>query len=313
MGRKRQTVWFVYRKARINRGSMIMRAHQLCALAQQHLDEDYDFRLLRMPGQSTPGLQSLWARTRPRGGIYFMTKVCTRALTTENALRLQAKADGVIFDHVDSDLRDIRIPGADVHLCCSYDMLAALKARQIRESIPGKPMLLLHNADARLYDQSFPGTDHFSPVYCGTESLGHLPDPIRARMDILDGSGVASMEEAIRRLPNYNFHYCLRSDDNPDDELYKPFTKGFTAAVCRSNVMAHRETSDVVEFLGEDYPYLVSSLSDQEVLDTLDRASLGFGGADWQRGMEVMRSVEDRISPSAIAAQIKSILRELGV
>ena len=62
-----------------------------------------------------------------------------------------------------------------------------------------------------------------------------------------------------------------------------------------------------------DCQYWLKGVLPQEVLDTLDRASLGFGGADWQRGMEVMRSVEDRISPSAIAAQIKSILRELGV
>ena len=311
MGRARQKVWFVYRQARLHRGSVVMRAHQLCEVARAHLGETYDFALLRMP--SNPALQRLWVAARPKGGVYFVTKACTRALKPGNALRLQAKADGVCFDHVDSDLRAIRTVGADVHLCCSYGQLRALERLQrAGAGLPGKPMLLLHNADARLYRQSFPGVAEFRTVYCGTERVGHLPPELRPRIDVLDASDALKFGAALARLPDYNFHYCVRSDDDPDDELHKPFTKGFTAASCRSNVLAHRDTTDVLDFLGEDYPWLVGSLDTEEVLGTLDRAAADFGGPVWRRGLARMEDVAERISPRAIAAQIATILKELG-
>lgn len=311
MRRARQKIWFVYRQAQLHRGSVVMRAHQLCEVARAHLGGMYEFDLLRMP--SNPALQRLWVAARPRGGIYFVTKACTRKLKPENALRLQSKADGVCFDHVDSDLRAIRTAGADIHLCCSYGQLRAFERLQRSGAdLPGKAMLLLHNADARLYGKDFPGVDRFSPVYCGTERVGHLPPEVRARISLLDASDAGKFGAALERLPGYNFHYCLRSDDDPEDELHKPFTKGFTAAVCRSNVLAHRDTTDVIEFLGEDYPFLVDSLAQDEVVGMLDRAAAAFAGPEWQLGLDRMEEVAERISPRAIAAQIETVLKELG-
>ena len=42
--------------------------------------------------------------------------------------------------------------------------------------------------------------------------------------------------------------------------------------------------------------------------EALDRARDGFGGAEWKYGLEIMRSVADRVSPQRIGTHLETIL-----
>ncbi|WP_146193095.1 hypothetical protein [Maritimibacter sp. 55A14] len=291
-----------------------MRAHQLCQIAQSQLDGRYEFGLLAMPSGLVPGLQRAWVAQQPPGGVYFVTKFCTRDLSPENALRLQRKAAGVCFDHVDRDLSTIATAGADIHICTSHAQKAALEAIQAeRPMIGGKAMLLLHNPDARLYGMAFGGPDSFRAVYCGHRKVTCLSEAILKEVTFLEADTTRKMARQIVRLPEFNFHYGVRREDVPDSKVIKPFTKGFNAALCKSNIIVNRQAPDAVEFLGPDYPYLIEGSGEVEILETLARAKDDFGGPEWRRGLQVMASVAERVSAPALAAQIEDILAELGV
>lgn len=311
---KKLKVYFVYRKSKLPFGSTVMRAHYLRNIADAVLGDKYDFEILRMPADNVPGLQRAWVASCASGGVYFLTKACTNKLSPSNALRLQKKAAGVCFDHVDSDLRYMPMVGGDIHLCCSYAQKTALERIQTcSPEIGGKAMLLLHNVDERLYGMRFPLLNELKAVYCGDPGFAYFTDRILRGVDILEVITTSEMENSIGLLPRYNFHYCIRKPEEPEAKIYKPFTKGFTAAVCKSNVIVNRQVPDALEFLGEDYPYLVRGLDEEEIIETLARARANFGGDEWCRARRIMESVEEKISPQALAGQIEDILSELGV
>jgi uncharacterized protein YqeY len=121
------------------------------------------------------------------------------------------------------------------------------------------------------------------------------------------------MARIIGSLPNYNLHYAVRHSTQRRGEAYTPFTKGFTAAVCRANILVNRQVDDAIEFLGDDYPYMVQQLDETEIMDMLDHAVAGYGSAEWRTARKIMQSVEARTNPAAIAQQAEAVLRELGV
>ena len=290
-----------------------MRAHQLCNMARSILGDRYDFSLTGMPGPDIPGLQRAWVAAQPRGAIYFVTKAATRGLAVDNARRLQARAGGVCFDHVDSDPNKIARTGADIHLCASYAQFDALTRLAAADpTLTGTPMLLLHTCDERLFGFAPVDLPELRVVYFGNPVNAHTPEHVGARLDVVDASSVDRMARTIDRLHDYNLHYCVRPPQSQGANLQKPFTKGFTAAAVGANVIVNRQTDDAIAFLGDDYPYLTDGLDTGEILATLDKATRDFGGADWQRARAVMDSVAARVSPLAICGQIEAIINELG-
>ncbi len=311
---KKQKIFFVYRKSMKNVGSTVMRVNQLMRIAQTNLRSKYEFAMLRMPNKNIPLMQQAWVLRQPRGAVYFFSKKTLKSLTQENALRLQAKSAGICFDYVDTDMREIYKTGVDIHLSCSYSQKKILdELKQKDSTINGKVMMLLHNADERLYQLKQIPQKRLRMAYLGTRSVSVFSDEIESRMDVLDASTPMKMAENLHGLGNYNFHYAIRGPE-PDGVLVRrPFTKGFTAAVMNANIIANRSVEDVMDFLGEDYPYLVNSTDESEILEMLDNAEESFGSKVWFDALDIMNSVADRISPKSIAGQIESILDELGV
>ncbi|MDJ1007686.1 MAG: hypothetical protein QNJ13_07640 [Paracoccaceae bacterium] len=309
----RQKIWFVVHADAAGRGSTRMRAHQLCAMVRPYLEDRYDLSMLEMPRRSLGGRQRSWIEARPAGGIYILTKVAVERMPRANALALQARADGVCFDYVDTPMRKVNTFGADIHLCASLTQLHDLRARQAVGKLgPGRPMPLLHNADSRLYDLEFRRLPGLSTIYWASEFNGHLPKAVRARITVEHIETTADADRTIGRLPGYNLHYAIRNRTRWQADVYKPFTRGIVAAICRSNIVVLKDTHDVSEFLGDDYPYLCTSRDTDEVIAVLDRAARDFGGSAWDAALERMRGVADRVSPRALAGQLEAVLKELG-
>ncbi len=311
---KKQKVFFVYRKSMANVGSTVMRVDQLMRIAQTYLHAKYDFAILPMPNKNIPLLQKAWVMRQPRGAVHFFSKKTTKSLTQSNAVRLQEKSAGICFDYVDTDMREIYKTGVDIHLSCSYSQKNILEELiQKDRAIDGKVMMLLHNADEKLYQLEQKPQTKLRVAYLGTRSVSVFNDEIESRMDVLDASTPIKMAESLHRLGNYNFHYAIRGPEPEGVLVRRPFTKGFTAAVMSANIIANRSVEDVMEFLGKDYPYLVGSTDEGEILEMLNNAKDSYGSKVWFDALDIMSNVADRISPKSIAGQIESILDELGV
>lgn len=304
----RPQVFFLYRKSRANRGSTFLRGHQLCEVAQRHLGTRFNFAMMPMPGETRLGLQALWAATRPRGAIYLLTKNCVQTLSPRAAAILQRRARGVVFDYVDADMDRVPMQGADIHLASSLAQFDDLKTR----ATSGTAALLLHGYDARLDPPRAAPADHLRMVYVGAPELAHVPPSLRNSLTMLRAETLDDMPAVLRQIHGFNLHYAIRpTATTKGTAIFKPFTKGATAAACGANILVTRATHDAQALLGADYPYLVDTSDDNDILTRMIEAKAGFGGADWQRAQAVMADLANRVSPAATAQQLGAILTPL--
>lgn len=168
--------------------------------------------------------------------------------------------------------------------------------------------MLLHNVDTRLNTIPTMNLGELRTLYVGQGQNLMLPDYLIDRVDIFDLEAGAKFTKILPRFGEYNLHYCVRPERDVRTEIYKPFTKGFLAAKCCSNVIAFSGTEDTITFLGADYPYLVNELSNKNIEEALDKAEYDFGGSEWLRALDVMKEIEMKVSPNAIASSFRDLV-----
>ena len=309
------TVYFVVPSSGEIWGSTFLRGLQMCEVAKRHVGEDYDFQIIGMPmlrnralGLANIPMQYLWAATRPSGAIYIVMKQCIEGLSSTAAEMLQSRARGVIFDYVDADMSRILMRGADIHLCASYAQYSYISERLNNNGV----QLMLHNYDARFEVLPAKTAGTLGTVYLGAIRNTYIPPNLREKVDIFEGSSYEDMNIQIDSIGGYNFHYCVRPPTVTRNQvIFKPFTKGATAAVCGANVLVNKETHDAVQLLGDDYPYLVDTLDDVLITEKFAAAEAGVGGADWQRAISVMAELAFQLSPEQAALKLHKILKPM--
>lgn len=305
-----RNVFFVYRRSSKYLGSTVLRAHQMCEIAQRHITGRYAFHLQPIPGMRLALAQRLWVAVR-RPGIYVFVKDAIDRLDPEALAALRRKADGIVVDYVDRPLSRVRLDSVDTHIACSY---GAQEALQAAVGGAGRVRLLVHNVDLRLEGLRPEPADRLRLVYFGGPRNTRLSPRAADAVDVVSAELSKDMAENFRRLTAYNAHYCIRPADEAAaaEGVHKPFTKGFLAATLGCPVLVNRQVEDAVRFLGEDYPFLAADASDAAIDAGLARMAEAFGGPDWRAALDIMERVRYRVTPSVIARDLKSILDELG-
>jgi hypothetical protein len=303
---------FVVRIGDRTLGSAKMRGPDLARIVSPHLDGRFQPNVTLMP-RSSAVLQRLWARTRPRGGIYFMTTSSWGRIDPEAVQILKSRACRLCFDYVDRDLDTPRAAMADAHVCSSYAQRDLIRAMQAAGTFAAGPTpLIAHNADADLYDQSFRERPAFAAVYCGNLINTSIPEPLADEVAFLDASKPRAMRRNRSRLDGFALHYCFRNRGHDRTATkVKPFTKGMNAAVCGANLVTSRDVPDAVALLGDDYPFLADSMDDRHIVEAFDRARDAFNGPDWRRGLDRMAGLRDEVSGQKLAAQFRHLAEEL--
>lgn len=293
-------------------GSALMRGPQLQEIVAPFLRSKIETQVTYLPSPRFPLLQSVWARTQRSGTIFWVTKPTIQRLLPETAIILRRRGCSLCFDPVDSSPeRSALTP--DAYIASSYTQARLLGALKAAGKLPDVPVAtVLHNADARFYS-GHARTNHpnFSAAYFGLPELTHIPNALRPEVTVFSASIPAQVEAAVQRLAGFSLHYACRNDDGLANGIVKPFTKGVTAAILGANVLTGRDVPDAVEMLGTDYPYLVPGPTDQDIIETFARARSDFGGKDWLRATETMRSVAALVSPQTLALQIEHLISEL--
>lgn len=253
-----------------------------------------------------------WAKTR-KPAVFIILKSVAYHLSAGELALLRDKAIAVGLDHMDSKAARLDLSLYDFHISASEAGRRGLEAMLAEEGAPGSrqpfvaPFYLRHNQSLDGIEFRDPG--RFSPVYLGAAANAAIPPSIADEITVHEVLTSADMARAVRALGGHNFHFAVRP--NPEASLrrrYAPFTKGFTAAACRSNILVNRQVDDAVDFLGPDYPYLVDSNAPEDVTAGFRKAAEEFGGPEWNRGLEIMRSIRDRVSGPAQAQQFVDIV-----
>ncbi|PWE28770.1 hypothetical protein DDZ14_18780 [Maritimibacter sp. 55A14] len=97
--------------------------------------------------------------------------------------------------------------------------------------------------------------------YIGDLQNALIPPGISDEVERVDVSYARDFTRSLARIGGFTLHYGVRPlpmSTSPGARQYKPFTKGFTAAACASNILVNREADDAVALLGDDYPARVA-------------------------------------------------------
>ncbi|MCV2881996.1 hypothetical protein [Actibacterium sp. XHP0104] len=297
-------VVFLYARGHATRGSVVMRCFQFAEMAQTLLGQDYSFRTIALPRKGTGG--HLEAVQGINGAVVVLVKALIQHLDPEAMDHLKAHNRAILADWIDKALRSPHTDQIDIHIASSRAQEQALRNRFPQAEIRH----VTHHADPRLMGQSFGALADLRCCYLGRrENAPELPGA-EGRIDWLDAQTSQGFEDLLGRLPNYNLHLAARAEP-ADPRIHKPFTKGFTAALCRSNILVPRDVPDAVHYLGADYPFLLDDDRPETVMQGLSRAAEAFGSPEWHRGLAVMAQIMRLSSPSHVMGEFGAILSEI--
>lgn len=287
---KRRPLVFVYREADVQTATM-MRGEQLSGIARRALKDARDVRYLE--AAETIDLQ---------GSVAVLTRSFLKRAKATELGDLRSRDNIVCVDNVDHHADAKLHECVDVYIAASLGQylhyLKTISDREIR--------LVTHHADVAIDDAAVP-TDRARIGYFGelvnARHIAELADAV----DFVQTSNVAVTDRGwLEKLPQYNVHYAVRQERRGD--VFKPFTKGFTAARCGANIIVPLNEGDARHYLTADYPFILADNKIATVREAIAYVSDCFGGREWERGLDIMASVRERSSPVHIAGEISALL-----
>ena len=286
-----QPIVFLYPAKRKNYGTTYLRNYQLYELVRSRFSGRRD--VVRT------------TNARIRNSIVVVSKTFLDTCKTSQLERM-ARSNILIADPVDGKLSDGKIEHVHVLMAASVAAYDDYVARY-----PQKPVFYVtHHVDLRIPSDIHPPDKAFRAAYFGDPLNTCLDQAISEKVDVYRAVSGADAESWIRRLKDYNFHYCVRRGRSFDG--HKPFIKGFTAAHCRSNMLIQKTAGDAAHYLGDDYPYfLPDEPSVETILERLEFARESFGGPEWRLGLQIMEEVRRRSTPERVVSEFEEMIRAL--
>lgn len=312
MGQKTKVV-FLHRAGLSGAGSKIMRCDQLSELCRPYLDDEFEFSVVAQRPMRSP--VAIRRRCVEFSGCIVIMLKGTAALFGDYGMeRLRRNARAVCIDYVDGNIQGSFSQYADVHIGASMRGCQMLQNFVDEyDGSQGVVMPLTHHADPRLAGLRCRQYPNVRPVYLGHPANVLMPGQVRDRVHLLEYDRDINIADTFDALCGFNLHYAVRPNraEGQESAVAKPFTKGFTAAALGAMVMTARDTDDAVYYLGEDFPFLLDSLDEPDILAALDRADSLFGTPDWAAAEERMEFVRARSSPAWVAKEMREILTSL--
>lgn len=292
---RKPKVVFVYSERYRYSGSTVMRGEQLCDIAKNKLS-GYHFAFLPVEQQF-------------KNSVLFMTKGAMVSLTPEKLAAIKKAGNRVLLDPVDVGSADDIINLTDGVVAASRLAYEAYK-----KSYPGKLVALIdHHADPRIKEQDFSKQPKkFKAAYFGEVVNSIRSENIEKLVDFVQVDTFRQENSWLRKLPKYNFHYAVRNNRETETYKFKPFTKGFIAATCNSNILIQSSEEEAVLWLGGDYPYLLEDpVNEGKIVEAMKTAKESYGSPQWRHGLEIMKDIKNKVSEDSIAKQLNEVLQEL--
>ena len=288
---RRGNLTWVYWDQLRSRGSTLMRGRQLSDIARARIDIPVGY-----VHQTEVAMVS--------GSILILTKSYLQQARIADLQALRERGNVICADYVDEpprveldELIDIFISSSirqHIHFCNQY---------------PDKPThMITHHADARIANIR-PPSDRLRVSYFGELMNARHRDSLAGQVvfNPVDTKNVQCGDAGwIDQLSLANMHYAVREQREIDG--FKPFLKGFTAAVCGSNIIVPQQEGDARYYLGSDYPYILPNDQLETIRQMIEFARESFGQDEWRTGLEIMRDVASRCSTNQIVRELRDLL-----
>lgn len=215
------------------------------------------------------------------------------------------RGNRLFLDPVDEGINEELVSAVDVVVAASLSAYDAYS----REFPHADIRLLNHHVDPRVAAAAGQVGRRPSAIRIGY--FGELSNTIHtariaAHVSFVPVSTAQQDSNWLRSVAEFDMHYAIRRTRALDH--HKPFLKGFTAAACGANILIQRGQPEASRWLPESYPYWVDQHpSETTILQALDRAAQTHGGPDWLIGLEAMREIALRTSPTAIGLELEQL------
>lgn len=280
---KRIGVVFIYNEDLSQSGSTIMRVNQLSEILHRHYNNELKIRCRK----SAYGIS---------GSVIILNKNSISQYTI-NQINEIRKYNKVLIDPVDASLDNDVAESVDGVIAASK-LAYESWSKELRVPV----FLVNHHADPRIKPAESQRT--FKCGYFGELGNTVITPQIEQVVKFVN-VGAQTREVGWEKLiSKYALHYSIRRHQEFDG--YKPFTKGFIAAKCRSNIIVGVDDEEALSWLGEDYPYICKDMSEGGILDTINYAKSTYGGEEWDRGLDVMNKINQKVSIENISSQLHS-------
>lgn len=285
-------VRFVFAPEYAHTGSTVMRGSQLAQIATA----------TSLASRSV----SLDPRTADfRRSDLFLTKGVLKTVDSDTLTRWRRRGNRLFADPVDEEIADEIADSVDVVVAASRTAFDDYRDRWPQTEVA----IVDHHVDPRVrvaMARSQKTLDRPRMGYFGERINTIRSKRIARYVDFVQVSTARVDDVWFDRLPDYNVHYGIRRARALDH--HKPFLKGFTAAACQSLILIQDDQPEARRWLPSDYPFwLRGSVTEPTILRSISTALSAYGSAAWNQGLEMMREVEHRTSPTAIGAQLVTL------
>lgn len=315
MPNKKQKLVFLDRWSRRKMGASVMRVQQLSQHMRHFHGDKYDVHVAYI-SKSAKHLTRAYLNMRFPEATFLFSKYAALGWTSDDMLALQKQACSILVDYVDMPIANMHHAGVNCHLSTSYTGTRLMNAFMERSRTEGKPIsgtvaTVLHNFDSAIQPSTNCGpADRLAVAYIGSPEITRITPFVEKTVTFLDASSPPAFLQSIRRLNEFNAHYCIRKVKEVDPgRIAKPFTKGATAAACGAVILTERDTDDVIEQLGEDYPFLIADNSDSNIDNGLRHLQEAFGGHEWAFALDRLKDLHELTSHRAIATQLHNAIQ----
>lgn len=291
----KKSLIFVYSPSHRYTGSTVMRGEQLSEIAKRALKKQYNVHFEPIT-------------KRFRNSILFLTKGALHSYTVEQLVELKHRNNLIIIDPNDSI-----VPAEKVRLVDVIVSSSRIGCEAHKEQYPDRVVAIIdHHVDPRIKPLAEKDRlDEFRAGYFGEPVNTIITPNIERMVDFVHVDTSSQSDKSwIDKIPTYNFHYAIRNRRSFDG--YKPATKVFTAARCKSNVLVQDAEYEAAAWLGEDYPYLLKGkVTEGKILSMLNLAKDSYGSEMWRHGLSIMKKIDQQISEDAIGRQIYELLKRI--
>ncbi|MEW9805307.1 hypothetical protein ABUE31_04825 [Mesorhizobium sp. ZMM04-5] len=287
---------WVYRRDNLRSGTL-MRGVQLSEMARVRFSGTIDVNFVELSEAASLS-----------NAVLILTTSIINSITPEEVATLRRNASVVCADFLDYPPRDDIHEFVDVYIASSIR-----QERHLLDRYPGKMVhRVTHHVDPEI-GVIRPPSDACRIGYFGEYRNALHRENLGAAIDFVQTNNSEVTDRSwLRKLNRYNCHYAVREHSlprrNPPPDSFKPFTKGFTAAHCLSNIIVPADESDALFYLGSDYPYLLKDNALHSVNSIISKAVETFGGTEWNRGLEMMEEVRQRSSTSHIMVELTRLI-----
>ncbi len=287
---KQPKVYFVFAPMYERTGSTVMRGYQLSEIAKRYLPKSYQIEYVSFS-------------TSIKNSIIFLTKGAIYTATTDELIKLKEYKNILLFDLVDAPPPADKLHYADAVIACSRTAL-----KSYSQTFPQKKICLIdHHVDPRISKHYYSAREQKVKVaYFGDPANTYLSSKIKDIVDVYPVVFDTPRNRWLDNLASYPLHYAIRNEDN---ERFKPFLKGFTAAHVGANILVQANQAEALHWLGEDYPYLLKEkVSEENILKALDFIRASYGSAEWRKALEVMKKIKEQTTESVVGKQLKDTI-----